>query len=220
MKITELQKKYELSKDDFWQLSQGKNTWIITHDACERIAKIEKIQFHSPEVHTALDSICLIGRATKLTQEEWSTGEASKENVKMSGKYYWAMAEKRLKDRLTLKLINAYEFGIYSETEADDFKRPTQSQQVEEMPNDKHITANGFVMKPTKNFADLTPKEKVFFKLTKVLEDKTITASDLRDSIKGIENSDKLTDEEKEVWVKKCEDKIIEVNKGKKEVQI
>ena len=35
------------------------------------------------------------------------------------------MAEKRLKDRLTLKLINAYEYGIYSEVEADSFTRST-----------------------------------------------------------------------------------------------
>ena len=32
------------------------------------------------------------------------------------------MAEKRLKDRLTLKLINAYEYGIFSDSEADSFK--------------------------------------------------------------------------------------------------
>ena len=38
MKITDLQKKYELTKDDFWQLSQSKGTWIVTHDAIEKIA--------------------------------------------------------------------------------------------------------------------------------------------------------------------------------------
>ena len=43
------------------------------------------------------------------------------------------MAMKRLRDRLTLSLIDAYEYGIYSDTEADDFKKiyvaskPTQS---------------------------------------------------------------------------------------------
>jgi hypothetical protein len=37
--------------------------------------------------------------------------------------YNWAMCEKRLKDRLTLKMINAYEYGVYSEVEADDFKK-------------------------------------------------------------------------------------------------
>jgi len=45
--------------------------------------------------------------------------------------YPYAIAEKRLKDRLTLKLINAYEYGIYSDSEADGFskgKNPTKVQ--------------------------------------------------------------------------------------------
>ena len=33
------------------------------------------------------------------------------------------MAEKRGRDRCVLKLIKAYEWGIYSEEEADDFKK-------------------------------------------------------------------------------------------------
>ncbi len=38
-----------------------------------------------------------------------------------------AMAEKRLKDRLTLKLINAYEYQIYSEIEADSFEKKVET---------------------------------------------------------------------------------------------
>ena len=34
------------------------------------------------------------------------------------------MAEKRCIDRCILKLINAYEYGIYSDSEADSFKKP------------------------------------------------------------------------------------------------
>ena len=34
------------------------------------------------------------------------------------------MAEKRGVDRCVLKLINAYEYGIYSDVESDDFKKP------------------------------------------------------------------------------------------------
>ena len=40
--------------------------------------------------------------------------------------YWWAMAEKRGKDRVILKLINAYERGIYSESEADDWNQLAQ----------------------------------------------------------------------------------------------
>ena len=35
----------------------------------------------------------------------------------------FAMAEKRLKDRLVLKLIDAYQYSIYSDSEADNFKK-------------------------------------------------------------------------------------------------
>ena len=60
----------------------------------------------------------------------WTTGEANGDNCSMN--YLSAMAEKRGKDRIILKLINAYEYGIYSDVEADDFskkeKQPTQPQ--------------------------------------------------------------------------------------------
>jgi len=48
--------------------------------------------------------------------------------------YLLAMGEKRGKDRIILKLINAYEYGIYSDVEADDFARhdkPPTAKQLE-----------------------------------------------------------------------------------------
>ena len=42
MKITDLQKKYELEKTDFWEMKfGGRAIWIITHDGCEKIAAKE-----------------------------------------------------------------------------------------------------------------------------------------------------------------------------------
>jgi len=122
MNITELQKKYKLLQDDFWEVRKG--TWVVKHDAIERIATQERIEFDIPSVNLFEKTLCLLGSANKNGGNKiWTTGEASDENVKGQGKYYWAMAEKRLKDRLTLKLINAYEFGIYSDVEADNFKK-------------------------------------------------------------------------------------------------
>ena len=63
----------------------------------------------------------MLGTASKGDKHVWTTGEASPINNKMA--YNWAMCEKRLKDRLTLQMINAYEYGIYSDVEADDFKK-------------------------------------------------------------------------------------------------
>jgi hypothetical protein len=121
MTIKELASKYNLNKNDVWQCQ---NAWVIKHDAIERIAVTEGVIFDTPQVVEFNGSLGLIGRATKDGKNYiWSTGEASNENVKGKGRYYFAMAEKRLKDRLTLKLINAYQYGIYSEDEADDFER-------------------------------------------------------------------------------------------------
>ena len=50
-----------------------------------------------------------------------SVGEADNRNSKNN--YYGSMAEKRGIDRCVLKLINAYEYGVFSEVEADDFKK-------------------------------------------------------------------------------------------------
>ena len=122
MNIKELADKYELTKDDFWELRKNSGKWIITHDACEKIAHIEGIVFHKPEVFRDSNSnIAMVGEASKGDKVMWTTGEASPTNNKMS--YNWAMCEKRLKDRLTLKMINAYEYGVYSEVEADGFKK-------------------------------------------------------------------------------------------------
>ena len=123
MKIKELAQKYNLSKDDFWELKRGtRSMWIITHDACEKIAAKENIQFGAPTIYRdSNQDVAIVGDAKRGNKIIWSTGEASPKNCKAP--YMFAMAEKRLKDRLILKLINAYEYGIYSDSEADNFKK-------------------------------------------------------------------------------------------------
>ena len=123
MDIKDLAAKYNLEKSDFWEMKfGGRSNWIITHDACEKIAHIEGIKFHKPEVfRDGNANVAMLGTASKGDKNVWTTGEASPINNKMA--YNWAMCEKRLKDRLTLQMINAYEYGIYSDVEADDFKK-------------------------------------------------------------------------------------------------
>ena len=50
---------------------------------------------------------------------EWSIGEAAPYNT--TNKYPYAMAEKRAKDRVILKLVGLHG-DVYSEEEADEFK--------------------------------------------------------------------------------------------------
>ena len=125
MEIKDLAKKYNLDpKSDFWKHKQS-GKWIITHDACEKIASMEGIVLKNWNTLNSERDFCrfLITMA-KGDKEIASIGEASKENCQ--SKYYGSMAEKRGVDRCILKLINAYEYGIYSDSEADTFKKPAE----------------------------------------------------------------------------------------------
>ena len=51
------------------------------------------------------------------------------------------MAEKRGIDRAVLKLINAYEYGIYSDVEADDFKQKESTYQPSQKQKDVILRA-------------------------------------------------------------------------------
>lgn len=134
--IIELAEKYELkipkgerdNETDFWKCH---NNWILKHDACEKIAKAEGIEFEPPKQNMDVSpsvSLLIVGSMVvddKLFNE-WSFGEANANNTKMP--YWWAMAEKRGKDRVILKLIGAYEKGLYSEVESDSWDRLAQGQ--------------------------------------------------------------------------------------------
>ena len=166
MNIKELADKYELGKDDFWELRKNSGKGIITHDACEKIAQTEGIVFDPPVIvsyqpavvtengekvqqvkygkeswkpawagtcQKKTGDVAMIITGYKMNLPDykvWTTGEANALNC--TNEYLFAMAEKRGKDRVVLKLINAYEFGIYSDVEADSFgkadKAPTEKQ--------------------------------------------------------------------------------------------
>ena len=153
MNMRDIQAKYGLSKNDFWQLKRGlKSIWILTHDAVEKIGSQEGVKILSPtwlakgegsterwalEVRGYIESPPStggsqgnpisppLGRGGGRPPDSemlWTTGEADTKNCKTD--YPVAICEKRAKDRLILKLIRAYEEGIYSESEAEVFKRP------------------------------------------------------------------------------------------------
>jgi len=122
-RIEEIRKKYDLQKDDFWELPQKKGTWVAKHAALEMAAVKAGIEFLPPQVleaDGAAKSAALCVTGTMTGRSEWSVGEASPANNKNA--YPFAMAEKRAKDRVILKLIGLHGL-IYSEEEADDFKR-------------------------------------------------------------------------------------------------
>jgi hypothetical protein len=109
------------------------NTWkvqgqtVILHKALERIAAKAAIEFDPPQMIRAEvdEAVLLVTGSRPGGVKEWSIGEAKiGSNYRVSGKqaaYPYAMAEKRGKDRVILKLIELHGYA-YSEDEADDFR--------------------------------------------------------------------------------------------------
>jgi hypothetical protein len=108
-----------------WEV-QG--TPVISHKCLERVAARAGIAFDLPTILRAERDEAVIMVAGSLDKRrEWSIGEALVNvNYRISGKqaaYVYAMAEKRGKDRVILKLVELHGLA-YSEDEADDFKQP------------------------------------------------------------------------------------------------
>lgn len=118
--LVEILTKYgERAEDAMWDCH---GTWVVYHKAIERIAAKAGIVFEMPVVvegNSAGKVVSIVVRGTMGERSEWSFGEAAPHNNKNG--YPYAMAEKRAKDRVTLKLIGLHGL-VYSEEESDDFK--------------------------------------------------------------------------------------------------
>lgn len=133
MDMKQLSKKYKLSQQDYWKHKQS-GKWILTHDGCSKIGHMEKIQMVDMEVcNSERDFVRVIITMKKGDVIVKTFGEADSKNS--FNPYPGCMAEKRGRDRAILKLINAYEYGIYSEVEADEFKAENEQTLSEPMPH-------------------------------------------------------------------------------------
>jgi hypothetical protein len=116
--------KISLSRDDVWEV-QGNP--VVKHQALERLSSALRIIWHKPEVLRAEkdEAVLIVTGNLPAGPSEWSIGEAViGQNLLARNKtaiYPYAMAEKRAKDRVILKLAGLY--GSHSEEEADDFKQ-------------------------------------------------------------------------------------------------
>ena len=120
-----LKKYHDSPKDAVWDCH---GHLIIYHKDLEAIARKAKIRFDPPQIIEAdglnkVAAVCVVGRmdggGDNFSPTEWSIGEAAPHNNK--NEYPWAMAEKRARDRVILKLLGIHG-EVYSEAEADDFK--------------------------------------------------------------------------------------------------
>jgi hypothetical protein len=106
-------------KQSLWKHKQS-GQLLIKHKDLELIAAIEGITFLQPQV---IESDARNGIAVVLVtgkhkeQTAWSFGEASPKNTQQA--YPYAMAEKRAKDRVALKLLG-WHGHVYSEDEMGD----------------------------------------------------------------------------------------------------
>jgi hypothetical protein len=114
----------ETAKTSTWDCH---GTRVILHKALEKIAAKKGIEFYEP-VHLVTDPANkqVVIQVTGIMQDakgqlkkEWSIGEVAPNNCKNG--YPFAMAEKRAKDRVILKLAGLHGY-VYSEDEAEDFK--------------------------------------------------------------------------------------------------
>jgi hypothetical protein len=114
--------KFGVESDEVWEVHG--TTWCVKHKALERVAAEVGIMWDKPELKVcdmAAGFVVVLISGKLGERVEWSFGEASPKNNKNA--YGVAMAEKRAKDRVILKLL-AVHGDLYSEEEADDFRRP------------------------------------------------------------------------------------------------
>jgi len=117
--VTEALKEIGLKSEDCLWDSHG--SWVLKHSACERLAANKGITFDNPEtVHSDPEKgmVIIMLKGYLGNKSEWTYGEATPKNCKNS--YPYAMAEKRAKDRIILKLIGCHG-EVYSEAESDEF---------------------------------------------------------------------------------------------------
>jgi hypothetical protein len=128
--------KISLSRDDVWEV-QGNP--VVKHQALERLSSALRIIWHKPEVLRAErdEAVLIVTGNLPSGPSEWSIGEAViGQNLLARNKtaiYPYAMAEKRAKDRVILKLAGLY--GSHSEEEADDFKQGQRGEYIEGPPH-------------------------------------------------------------------------------------
>ena len=117
------------SEDCLWDCH---GTWVLKHYACERLAAHNGITWDDPiliENDSDAGKVVIKLWGYLGDKSEFTFGEATPKNSKNA--YPYAMAEKRAKDRIILKLIG-FHGEIYSEDEAEDFEEEIKAQEKAE----------------------------------------------------------------------------------------
>ena len=128
-------------------------TWVMYHKSLEKLAAYKKLTFDIPElIHQDLTKkevvLLVTGHCDGVS--EWSYGEATPSNNKNA--YPFAMAEKRAKDRVVLKLLG-FHGDIYSDAEIDNQVQEELASKAKRQKED-----GGSLSKPTHLLAKKEPE--------------------------------------------------------------
>lgn len=121
--LRQLYTECNLTKED---VHKHKHYVIITRGGIEKIqyAKGIIVNFEvvqcTPEF-AAIKAIGTISKDENTIERQETYGSASPSTSQNN--YYLEMAEKRALSRIVLKLTKAYNFGVFGEDEADDFRK-------------------------------------------------------------------------------------------------
>lgn len=147
-KAIEIIEKYDDVEDsDFWILMNETKTGkmmysglIISHNGCLKINDHLGSKFMPSCVTLDKDGYrgSLVYSYCNDDQGIYEVGEVSSDNCRNS--YPYAMAFKRLFDRVVLKLSKLAYSGVYSDSEADEFRRPDMDETTEaEQETESHF---------------------------------------------------------------------------------
>ncbi len=175
-------KKYNIEETDFWILKNKTKTGkmmysglIISHNGCLKINDNLENKF-DPKCVT-LDKEGYGGSLvfTYCDDEVYEVGEVAKNNCMNS--YPYAMASKRCFDRVVLKKSKLAFYGVYSDSEAEEFRSPDDIAEERKESGRAKIEAQKNADKP------ITKKEEA--ELVKLIENIEAN-SPLEERIKGI----------------------------------
>lgn len=146
-KAIEIIEQYDDIEDsDFWILMNETKTkkmmytgLIISHNGCLKINDHLESKFVPSCVTLDKEGYgdSLVYTYCNDEQGIYEVGEVSKGNCKNS--YPYAMAYKRLFDRVVLKLSKLAYSGVYSDSEADEFKQPVDEERDQMFISEKQI---------------------------------------------------------------------------------
>ena len=124
-KLTELYKKYNLTKDDVFS---HQHYLIITRSGIEKLMAQSNITINYEVIKCEPNFAVFKALAEKDGKRIETFGSALKgENYKDGNTNSWyvaEMAEKRAMSRAVLKLTGFYELGVFGEDESESFKKP------------------------------------------------------------------------------------------------